>query len=146
MGTGPLASMPKTACKEAGPEGQKCCIQTSLLKTWDAKNKLHHIRVKLPSWELLEFSACFYMFFPLIQVTTVARTTSPLHRWCQTLSPTCLQAELPFMRDLGAIVPGRTCYFLFSWCTRSMGKCISTANQILVFTWQNLGLIPLEVT
>lgn len=92
-----LASLPKkTTSIEARPEGQKCCTQTLLLKTWDAKNKLHHIRVKLTSWGLLECVACFYVFF-LIQVTTVARTTSPSHRWCQTLSPTCLiQAEFPF--------------------------------------------------
>lgn len=54
----------KTMSKEARPEGQKCCTQTLLLKTWDAKNKLHHIRVKLPSWGLLEFVAYFYLFFP----------------------------------------------------------------------------------
>lgn len=35
--------------------------------------------------------------------------------------------------------------YFSSWCTRSMGKCISTASQTLG-PRQNLGLIPLKIT
>ena len=110
-------------------------MQTSLLKSWDAKKKsnCNYITSGSNGHLLLEFVAGFYVFpHPSDHCGTHHFTFASLMP--NSITHLSNSSRISIYARSWCDCSRQDVLFWFSWCTRSMGKCISTASQILVFT------------